>query len=158
MGERTDDPELVASFYTLSGAGFGEAPRHTFEQRCAAAAAAGFAGIGLHTDDLARTRKALGALNTPFAETDVLVVELRNHPGALARVCELLGTEHVNIEYAYISAGGRNGKTLGVFKVSNSDKAMKVLAGPLDVNGRRRLEARTLRHKTAYAKPGGNAR
>jgi sugar phosphate isomerase/epimerase len=54
--ERSDDPELVASFYTLSGAGFGQPPRHTFEQRCEAAAAAGFAGIGLHTDDLARTR------------------------------------------------------------------------------------------------------
>jgi sugar phosphate isomerase/epimerase len=50
------DPELVASFFTLSGAGFGQPPRHAFEQRCEAAAAAGFAGIGLHTDDLARTR------------------------------------------------------------------------------------------------------
>jgi sugar phosphate isomerase/epimerase len=49
------DPELVASFFTLSGAGFGEAPRHGFEQRCEAAAAAGFAGVGLHVDDLART-------------------------------------------------------------------------------------------------------
>ena len=56
MVDRTGDPELVASYVTLSGAGFGQEPRHTFEQRCEAAAAAGFAGIGLHTDDLARTR------------------------------------------------------------------------------------------------------
>jgi sugar phosphate isomerase/epimerase len=49
------DPELVASFFTLSGAGFGEPPRHSFERRCAAAAAAGFVGVGLHVDDLART-------------------------------------------------------------------------------------------------------
>jgi sugar phosphate isomerase/epimerase len=49
------DPELVASFFTLSGAGFGEPPRHPFRQRCEAAAAAGFAGVGLHVDDLART-------------------------------------------------------------------------------------------------------
>jgi sugar phosphate isomerase/epimerase len=46
--------ELVASFFTLAGAGFGQPPRNTFVQRCEAAA--GFAGIGLHTDDLARTR------------------------------------------------------------------------------------------------------
>ena len=52
------DPELVASFFTLSGAGFGEAPRHTFPQRCEAAAKAGFAGIGLHVDDLDRTRQS----------------------------------------------------------------------------------------------------
>ena len=49
------DPELVASFFTLSGAGFGEPPRHPFRRRCEAAAAAGFAGVGLHVDDLART-------------------------------------------------------------------------------------------------------
>ena len=48
-------PELVASFFTLSGAGFAEPPRNTFVQRCEAAAAAGFTGVGLHADDLART-------------------------------------------------------------------------------------------------------
>lgn len=46
----------MASFFTLSGAGFGEPPRNSFVERCEAAAAAGFAGIGLHADDLARTR------------------------------------------------------------------------------------------------------
>ena len=50
-----DANELVASFFTLSGAGFAEPPRHSFTQRCEAAAAAGFAGIGLHADDLPRT-------------------------------------------------------------------------------------------------------
>jgi sugar phosphate isomerase/epimerase len=48
-------PDLVASFFTLSGAGFGEPPRNSFVERCEAAAAAGFSGIGLHADDLPRT-------------------------------------------------------------------------------------------------------
>ena len=49
-------PELVAaSFFTLSGAGFGEPPRNSFTRRCEAAAAAGFGGVGLHADDLPRT-------------------------------------------------------------------------------------------------------
>ena len=48
-------PDLVASFFTLSGAGFGEPPRNSFVERCEAAAAAGFAGIGLHAEDLPRT-------------------------------------------------------------------------------------------------------
>ena len=52
------DHELVACFFTLSGGGFGEPPRHGFEQRCEAAAAAGFSGIGLHIDDLARIRSS----------------------------------------------------------------------------------------------------
>ena len=97
-------------------------------------------------------------LNTPHAQSDVLVVELRNQPGALAHVCELLGAEHINIEYAYCSSGGRNGRTVGVFKVSNTDKATKVLGGPLDVNGRRRLETRPLRDKRSYTRPGPNSR
>ena len=48
-------PGLVASFFTLSGAGFVEPPRNSFIERCEAAAAAGFSGIGLHSEDLART-------------------------------------------------------------------------------------------------------
>ena len=51
-------PELVASFFTLSGAGFGEPPRNGFIERCEAAAAAGFSGIGMHADDLPRTQAA----------------------------------------------------------------------------------------------------
>ena len=46
---------LVASFFTLSGAGFVEPPRNSFIERCEAAAAAGFCGIGLHHEDLSRT-------------------------------------------------------------------------------------------------------
>jgi sugar phosphate isomerase/epimerase len=61
------DPELVASFFTLSGAGFGEPPRHGFERRCEAAAAAGFSGVGLHVDELARTHAS--GLDTPGMRT-----------------------------------------------------------------------------------------
>ena len=109
-------------------------------------------------NDAARTVQVLNSLNCPHAQTDVLAVELRNQPGALAHVCELLAGGHVNIDYCYCSSGGRNGKTVGVFKVSNTDKAMKILGGPLDVNGRRRMQTRTLRHKVAYTRPGTNSR
>ncbi len=109
------------------------------------------------TNDLPKTLQVLNGMGAKHAESDVLVVELRNQPGALARVCELLGADHINIEYAYCSAGGRNGRTFGIFKVSNTEKAMKVLAGPLDVNGRKRVQ-RPLRHKVRYAKPGENSR
>jgi sugar phosphate isomerase/epimerase len=51
----SDDPVLVASFFTLSGAGFADPPRNSFIERCEAAAAAGFTGIGLHFEDLPRT-------------------------------------------------------------------------------------------------------
>jgi len=106
-------------------------------------------------DETAKATQALTALGTPFTETDVLLVELRNQPGALAHVCELLAADHVNIDYAYCSSGGRNGKVVGIFKVSNSDKAIRVLAQPGN-NAARRVERRPLRDQRAY-KPSGNA-
>src|SRR5215472_4673552 len=70
-------------------------------------------------DELPTTRQVLKKLGIPFSESEVMLVELRNQPGELAHVCELLGAEHINIEYAYCSSGGRNGKTVGIFRVSN---------------------------------------
>ena len=43
---------FVASFVTLSGAGFAEPARHSFEVRAAAASASGFSGVGMHVDDM----------------------------------------------------------------------------------------------------------
>src|SRR5262249_36229048 len=73
--------------------------------------------LRLVTSDTARTQRVLQALNIQFTDTDVLMVELRNQPGALAHVCEQLALAHVNIDYAYVSSGGRNGKVFGIFKV-----------------------------------------
>ncbi len=109
--------------------------------------------LRLVTSDPARTAQALRTTGTPFAETDVLAVELRHQIGALAHVCELLGTGHVNIDYCYCSSGGKNGKTIGIFKVSNNDKAMRLLGGPLSVATRRRLEGRAMRDRRSYERP-----
>jgi hypothetical protein len=98
------------------------------------------------TDDEALTARVIHDSNTPFTETDVLAVELKNQPGALAHVCEALAADHISIDYAYCSSGGRNGKVFGIFKVSNVDKAHKVLG----TNGSRRSERRPLRDQRAY--------
>ncbi|WP_115787635.1 sugar phosphate isomerase/epimerase family protein [Arthrobacter silvisoli] len=55
MTTRQNGPDadcFVASFFTLSGSGFGQPPRHTFTDRVQAAADAGYAGIGLHLNEL----------------------------------------------------------------------------------------------------------
>jgi hypothetical protein len=66
-------------------------------------------------------------LNIPVTETDVLSVEMGNHPGALADICSRLAQEHININYAYLSTGARGGKTIGIFKVSDVNKSRKIL-------------------------------
>ena len=68
-------PDLVASFFTLSGAGFGEPARNGFEERCAAAAAAGFTGIGMHAADLPRSLAA--GLTVPDMRDILAVHHLR---------------------------------------------------------------------------------
>jgi sugar phosphate isomerase/epimerase/enamine deaminase RidA (YjgF/YER057c/UK114 family) len=75
----SDGFELVASFFTLTGAGFGEEPRYSFAERCRAAAAAGFTGIGLHADDLPRTVASgldVAGMRAVLADTGLRVVEI----------------------------------------------------------------------------------
>jgi len=105
-------------------------------------------------DNLDKTRQVMKSLSIPAAETDVVLVELRNQPGALAHVCELLASEHINIDYAYCSAGGRNGKTLGIFKVSSTEKASRVLSSSGNNQVKRRLGRRPVRDQRVYHPPG----
>jgi hypothetical protein len=106
--------------------------------------------LRLVTSDPVRTVKTAQSLGAACTETDVLLVELRNQPGALAHVCEVMAAEHVNIDYAYCSSGGRNGKVFGIFKVSNTDKAVRALASAGANSTKKRLERRPLRDRRSY--------
>ncbi|MCY2951822.1 MAG: ACT domain-containing protein [Planctomycetota bacterium] len=79
------------------------------------------------TDDGDHVRQALAQLNLPTTETEVLCVELPNRPGALAGIAGLMGKNHININYAYVTSGSPGGHTIGVFKVADLKKAMKLL-------------------------------
>jgi hypothetical protein len=83
--------------------------------------------LRLVTDDMPKTRQILRGLGVPVEEQDVVLVEMRNQPGALAQICQQLAEAHINIDYAYCSAASKNGKTFGIFRVSNPGKCLKVL-------------------------------
>jgi len=74
-----------------------------------------------------RAREVLLKLNMPYNETDVLCVNLDNKSGALATVVEKLARNHINISYAYCTAGAKGGRTTGVLKVADVKKAMRIL-------------------------------
>ncbi len=74
-----------------------------------------------------KARQILNRLNTPHSETNVLSIKLNNESGALATVAEKLGRNHINIIYAYCTAGARGGRTTGILKVANVEKTMKLL-------------------------------
>ena len=75
----------------------------------------------------ARAKEVLSKLNMPYNETEVLCVNLANKSGALAAVAEKLAKNHINISYAYCTAGAKGGRTTGVLKVANVKKAMGIL-------------------------------
>jgi len=105
-------PELVASFFTLSGAGFGEPPRNSFTQRCEAAAAAGFAGIGLHVDDLRRNMVAgleVADMSAVLADTGLRLVEVEFLAGWAVDVDEAaLASTLRDVEAVADAFGGRH--------------------------------------------------
>ena len=75
-----------------------------------------------------RARDILTKLNMPYNETQVLCITLTNRSGALATVTEKLAKNHINISYAYCTAGAKGGRTTGVLKLADVKKAMKVLS------------------------------
>lgn len=78
-------------------------------------------------EDVPKTRMVLASLNLPMTETEVLVVEMPNRPGSMADVCARLNGNHISIKYAYVTSGAAGGRTIGIFKVDNLKKAMRLL-------------------------------
>ena len=76
-----------------------------------------------------KVRQFLSRTHDHFTETDVLVIELTNEPGAFADAATKLAEAHININYAYASSGGPGGRTTAIFKVADMKKALKVLEG-----------------------------
>jgi hypothetical protein len=59
--------------------------------------------------------------------SEVCLVELKNQPGELARICEQLGAEHINIEYAYLATSPKSQQGLLILRPSNVEKAARAL-------------------------------
>ncbi|WP_396909206.1 sugar phosphate isomerase/epimerase family protein [Mycolicibacterium sp.] len=146
----TTRPGLVASFFTLSGAGFAEPPRNSFIARCEAAAAAGFSGIGLHYDDLARTVSAgtgVSDMRSILRNNGLALVEIEFLSGwALSPVgAESASTSLAGIEAVATALGGRHvsagefGADIRLDTEAARDRAAKALRANADRLGRRGL-------------------
>ncbi len=63
-----------------------------------------YAIVRLVVDDFAKAEKLIRAIHKDVHVRDVVVFEMENHPGALARIAEQLSNAGINIEYAYATA------------------------------------------------------
>jgi hypothetical protein len=64
-----------------------------------------------------------------FSVEEVLYIEIKNRPGALAKAMEKLGRNNINVKYTYATAFPRARKTATVVAVAEKDlpKAFKLL-------------------------------
>lgn len=83
--------------------------------------------LRLVAENPAKVREVLRSLNLDGEETRVLAVTMPNKPGAAAEVCERLSAGRVQISYLYSTTGAPGGKAIGILKVSNAEKATKIL-------------------------------
>jgi hypothetical protein len=82
-------------------------------------------------DNLDAAIEILEKQNIHFEVADVLLAPISAQNGAIAKVCERLAAEHLNIDYVYCALGSQGrGKGAGVvvIKVNDLVKAQRVLA------------------------------
>lgn len=78
--------------------------------------------------DPARAEEALSSSGISAMQTDVLMIEAENKPGALAAIAERLAAVDVNIEYAYLSSSETSETSCMIVRPSDIDKAEEALA------------------------------
>lgn len=62
-------------------------------------------------------------------ETEVILVDLENRPGALKLVTMELKNNHIDIKYIYVTSPSSGASAKMVLQTSDNEKAMSLLAG-----------------------------
>ena len=78
--------------------------------------------------DAAKAMASLEEAGLSALETEVLMIETENKPGALARLAEQLGGSGINIEYAYLAATAHAELACVIVRPSDIDKSEQVLS------------------------------
>lgn len=80
------------------------------------------------TDDPAKTANVLKSLGYSIKETDVIAVEVPDHPGGLQAVLKPLKASGINVLFLYPFLGrGESGQPIVILGVDKTEQAVKVL-------------------------------
>jgi hypothetical protein len=83
--------------------------------------------LRLIVSDWEAARKVLEKHGLVVKVTDVLAIEVPDHPGGLAAVLGVLEDAGLNLEYMYAFTGKHDGKGFFLFRFDDPDKAVAVL-------------------------------
>lgn len=92
----------------------------------ATAEAGEYGAVRVVVDDVEAARKVFHDAGVAHTTIDVLVTEFPNNPGALSEVAGRLAAERINIEYFYSAVAPGVDRALGVFKVSDPERADEI--------------------------------
>ena len=93
----------------------------------ATAEASEYGAVRMIVDDVDAARKVFHQAGVAHTTIDVLVIEIANETGSLSEVAGQLSEERINIEYFYASVAPGVERALGVFKVSDPERADEVV-------------------------------
>ena len=88
---------------------------------------AGAGKLRLLVADLEGARAALKTAKIKFVEETALILSLKNKPGALREVADLMTKARINIKCGYCTPSREGKRAIVVLAVSNTAKALTVL-------------------------------
>jgi hypothetical protein len=90
------------------------------------AEADGFGVVRALVDNPKQANEKLTGLGFNVAFTDVIAVKMRDKPGGLYEIANMLGSGQINIEYSY-AYSGKEGAVL-ILRVDNADQAVRLIS------------------------------
>ena len=91
------------------------------------AEAGDFGVIRTVVDDTERGYTALREKGFMVSETEVLAVEIKDVPGGLYEIVNSLGTNNINVEYAYAFVTAKAERAMLILRVDDIKRAAEVL-------------------------------
>ena len=86
-----------------------------------------FGILRLIVDDWKKAKAALEQAGVVVNITEVVAVEVPDHPGGLDSVLAVIEDSGTNVEYMYAFTYGREGKAIIIFRFEDTDKAIETL-------------------------------
>ncbi len=83
--------------------------------------------VRLVLSDPRRALEMFEERGTLVVESDVLMVENRNNPGALSKIAKALAKKKINIDYAYLASHPGDVRGLLILRVDDAKAALKEL-------------------------------
>jgi hypothetical protein len=89
---------------------------------------ADFGILRLIVDDVEKAIQILKKDGMTVGETDVIAVEVPDHPGGLAQLLRVLKEENVNVEYMYAFVKTPSQSAVMIFRFDDSQQALGALS------------------------------